>query len=91
LLEVNATNVYSKPGVASANKVTKQNQPIGWSTPQGGVLKNAILEANPTMGEDPKYTLEYSQSYGFVEELGGAFKHVTGTTPKLSWEEIEIQ
>ncbi|MDR0412490.1 MAG: immunoglobulin domain-containing protein [Dysgonamonadaceae bacterium] len=87
LVEVNATNVYSKPGVVSANEVPKQNQPIGWNTPQETAVKDAVLAANLTMGEDPKYTLEYSQSVKFVEDdLGGAFWPASGRTPKLTWE-----
>ncbi|MDR1610703.1 MAG: hypothetical protein LBS08_04250, partial [Candidatus Symbiothrix sp.] len=87
LLEVNATNVYSRPDVASANGVTKSGQPIGWSGTGGENLVNIIIPANPTFGENPKYTLDYSQSAFFSNELGGAFKHAPGRTPKLAWEE----
>jgi hypothetical protein len=87
LVEVNATNVYSRPDVVSINGETKSNQPIGWSSKAAETLKNAILDANLTLGENPKYTLEYSQSAAFAAELGGAFKHAPGRTPKLAWEE----
>jgi hypothetical protein len=62
LLEVTATNVYSRPDVVSVNETNKSNQPIGWNTSARENLKNAILLANPTMGENDKYSLEYSQS-----------------------------
>jgi hypothetical protein len=88
LYEVNATNVYSRPGVASANNgnVPKPNQPIGWMDPNGMNQKDDILAANPTLGENEKYTIEYSKSADFVPELGGAFKYAPGRTPKLAWE-----
>ncbi|MDR0682520.1 MAG: hypothetical protein LBG15_11835, partial [Dysgonamonadaceae bacterium] len=88
LVEINATNVYSRPDVASTNNGTtnKFNRPIGWGSTAGETLKNAILAANPTLGEDLKYTLEYGKSTDFVTELGGAFKYAPGRTPKLAWE-----
>jgi hypothetical protein len=88
LVEINATNVHSKPNVASANNglTPKPNQPIGWTNTAGQNLKDAILLANPTMGENAKYSLEYSQSAAFATELGDAFKHAPGRTPKLAWE-----
>jgi hypothetical protein len=88
LVEVNATNVYSRPDVASTynGTIIKSNQPIGWSTTARETIKNAILAANPTLKEDPKYDLTYSQSAAFATELGGAFKYASGRTPKLAWE-----
>jgi hypothetical protein len=88
LYEVNATNVYSRPGVASADNgnVPKPNQPIGWRNPNEITQKDDILAANPTLGENEKYTIEYSKSPDFVTELGGAFKYAPGRTPKLAWE-----
>jgi hypothetical protein len=88
LYAVNATNVYSRPNVASNNNgtVPKPNQPIGWSSTATENVKNAILDANLTMGENEKYSLEYSQSPAFATELGGAFKYAPGRTPKLAWE-----
>jgi hypothetical protein len=90
LVEINATNVYSKPDVVSANNgnelVTKPNQPIGWQNDAGITLKNAILAANPTLGEYDRYTPEHSQSTDFAAELGGAFKYAPDRTPKLAWE-----
>jgi hypothetical protein len=87
LLEVTATNVYSKPDVVSNNGgVLKSNQPIGWNTSAKESRKNAILLENPTMGENAKYSLEYSKSPAFAAELGDAFKHAPGRTPKLAWE-----
>jgi hypothetical protein len=86
LVEVNATNVYSRPDVVSINSAIKSNQPIGWLNTAGETLKNAILAANPTLKEDPKYDLTYSQSAAFATELGGAFKYAPGRTPKLAWE-----
>jgi hypothetical protein len=88
LVNVNTTNAYSRPDVASANNGAdpKSNQPIGWSNTAQESLKNAILLANPTLGENEKYSLEYSQSPAFATELGNAFKHAQGRTPKLAWE-----
>jgi hypothetical protein len=88
LVEVYATNVYSRQGVASANKgaVAKPNQPIGWLNAEEQALKTAILDANPTLREDAKYSPEYSKSQDFATELGGAFKYAPGLTPKLAWE-----
>jgi hypothetical protein len=89
LVEINATNVYSRLGAASANggSVPKPNQPIGWISPAGQNLATAILAANPTLKEDAKYTPEYSRSSAFVIELGNAFKFANGRTPKLAWEQ----
>jgi hypothetical protein len=81
--EVYATNVYSKPDVASVREVIKSNQPIGWGST---TFRDAVLAANPTLGENSKYTTEYSQSPAFATELGDAFKYVPGRTPKLAWE-----
>jgi hypothetical protein len=89
MVEVNATNVYSRPDVVSANGVLKPNQPIGWSGTSAGNLKIAILDANPTLGENANYTLDYSKSAAFATELGDAFKYATGHTPKLAWEKEE--
>jgi hypothetical protein len=86
LVEVNATNVYSSTNVVSVDGITKSNQPIGWDTSARETLKNTILAANPTLGENEKYTLDYSQSPAFAAELGDAFKHAPGRTPKLAWE-----
>ncbi|MDR0682196.1 MAG: hypothetical protein LBG15_10185, partial [Dysgonamonadaceae bacterium] len=85
LIEVNATNLYSRPDVVSNNSVIKSNQPIGWDTSAREAIKNAILAANPTF-ENPKYTLAYSKSRAFAAELGGAFKYASERTPKLAWE-----
>jgi hypothetical protein len=49
-------------------------------------MTDAILAANPTMGENAKYTLDYSKSQAFADELGSGFKFVPGRTPKLAWE-----
>jgi hypothetical protein len=61
-VEINATNVYSKPNVVSVNNGTlKPNQPIGWAGTVGqNLINNTILPANPTLKEDAKYSLEYS-------------------------------
>jgi hypothetical protein len=85
---INATRVYSRPDVAFANngEVPKSNQPIGWLSTAQESLKNAILLANPAMGENDRYSLEYSQTPAFAAELGDAFKHAPGRTPKLAWE-----
>jgi hypothetical protein len=84
-VEVNATNVYSRPNVVSIDNglTPKPNQPIGLGSPS---LNNTILNANPTMGENEKYSLEYSKTPAFAAELGDAFKHAPGRTPKLAWE-----
>jgi hypothetical protein len=84
--EVNATNVYSRPDVVSINGIIKSNQPIGWDTPTRETWKNAVLAANPTLGENEKYTLEYSKTSAFATELGDAFKYAPGRMPKLAWE-----
>jgi hypothetical protein len=88
LVEVNATNVYSRPDVVSINNgaISKPNQPIGWNNSERENLKDAILLANSTMGENAKYSLEYSKLPAFAAELGDAFKHAPGRTPKLAWE-----
>jgi hypothetical protein len=85
-LTLNATNVYSKPIVISVAGTPKPDQPIGWKNDAGKTFKDAILAANPTMREDPKYTLDYSKSPAFATELGDAFKYAPGRTPKLAWE-----
>jgi hypothetical protein len=89
LVKMNAINVYSRPDVASANNgiVLKSNHPIGWSNSTDKTFAEAVLDANPTLGENPKYTLEYSKSSTFATELGSAFKFANGRTPKLAWEE----
>jgi hypothetical protein len=87
--EVNASNVYSMPDAASAGNGTipKSNQPFGWSSNYvRDLINNVILPNNPTLKEDPKYSLDYSRSAAFATELGGAFKHAPGRTPKLVWE-----
>jgi hypothetical protein len=86
--EVNATNVYSRPGAASATdgSTPKPNQPIGWYGSAQQAYANATLAANPTLREDAKYTLEYSKTSAFATELGAAFKFANGRTPKLAWE-----
>jgi hypothetical protein len=88
LMEVNATNVYSRPDVVSTNNETtpKSNQPIGWSNTAEQTLIAAILFENPTMGENEKYSLDYSKTPAFAAELGDAFKYAPGRTPKLAWE-----
>jgi hypothetical protein len=88
MAEVNATNVYSRPGAASATdgSTPKPDQPIGWYNSAAQAFSNATLAANPTLREDAKYTLEYSKSAAFVTELGSAFKSANGRTPKLAWE-----
>jgi hypothetical protein len=88
LIKVNATNVYSRPNVASAKggDTPRLNQPIGFITVTIPV-RDAILAANPTsLGENEKYTLEYSKTPAFATELGSAFKFANGRTPKLAWE-----
>jgi hypothetical protein len=88
VVEVNATKVYSKPDVASANNgtVPKFNQPIGWMSADIQDLVNNVILVNPTLKEDSKYTLNYSKSPAFATELGNAFKSTSGRTPKLTWE-----
>jgi hypothetical protein len=49
-------------------------------------IANAVLAANPTLGENEKYTLDYSKTPAFAAELGDAFKYTPGRTPKLAWE-----
>jgi hypothetical protein len=85
---VSASNVYSRPNVASANNgaIPKPNHPIGWINAAGKTIVDAILAANPTLKEDAKYSLDYSKSTSFVTELGSAFKYANGRTPKLAWE-----
>jgi hypothetical protein len=76
------------PDAVSANNglVSKPNQPIGWYSTAQKDLIDAILLENPTMGENEKYSLEYSKSPAFATELGDAFKYAPGRTPKLAWE-----
>jgi hypothetical protein len=88
LLKVNATNVYSRPEAASANNGSiVKARPIGWANIAAkNYVDNIVIPTNPTLKEDAKYTLNYSQSAAFVTELGGAFKFANGRTPKLAWE-----
>jgi hypothetical protein len=87
-IEMNAINVYSRPDVASANNgaIPKSNQPIGWWAAGSDLLINMVLPNNPTLKEDPKYSLDYSRSAAFAAELGGAFEAADGRSPKLTWE-----
>jgi hypothetical protein len=86
LTNIIATNVYTKPNTLILNGVPT-NRLIGWtSTNQKTNLVDQLIVANPTMKEDAKYTLDYSQSTDFVTELGGAFEYAPGRTPKLAWE-----
>jgi hypothetical protein len=89
LVEVNATNVYSRQGAASSNNGTtsRSNQPIYWINTAGqDLVNNVILPNNPTLGENEKCTLDYSKTPAFAAELGDAFKYAPGRTPKLAWE-----
>jgi hypothetical protein len=87
LVEVIANNVYSRPDVAANQGTTpKPNRPIGWMT-STEAIKDYVINTNPTLKEDAKYTLDYSQTAAFVTELGSAFKYAEGRPPKLAWEQ----
>jgi hypothetical protein len=86
LTNIIATNVYSKPEALILNGVPTSRL-IGWSnSTQKTNIVDKLVAANPTMKEDAKYTLGYSQSAAFATELGDAFKYVPERTPKLAWE-----
>ena len=84
---VSAVGVYSKPNVTwKSTNIAVPGRVIGY---EGGTRQQwgqDILNANPFMGEDSKYSDDYSKSAEFATELGSAFKHALGRTPKLAWE-----
>ncbi|MDR2805313.1 MAG: hypothetical protein LBB85_06680, partial [Dysgonamonadaceae bacterium] len=87
LTNIIATNVYTKPDALILDDVPT-NRLIGWANAtQKANLVDKLVTANPTMKEDALYTPDHSQSAAFAAELGGAFKHAPGRTPKLAWEE----
>jgi hypothetical protein len=84
-ITITTSNVISRPDVAKVNTSTIVHFQIGFLNAYRPWRESVEL-ANPTMKEDAKYTLDYSQSAAFATELGSAFKYASGRTPKLAWE-----
>jgi hypothetical protein len=83
-------NVRTRPNVVYKNGLTlvEPDRMIGYSSGANKINAQAIETANASqMSADAKYSLDYSRSPAFAAELGDAFKHAPGRTPKLAWEE----
>ncbi|MDR1631286.1 MAG: hypothetical protein LBR97_00090 [Dysgonamonadaceae bacterium] len=84
------SNVRTTPGVVYKNETTlvEPDRMIGYSN--GSNKTNAeVIETTHAaqMSADSNYSLSYSQSTTFSNELGTAFKHAPERTPKLAWED----
>ncbi|GHS96514.1 hypothetical protein FACS189421_01700 [Bacteroidia bacterium] len=86
-LTIIANNTVSRPDVTKKNtSVAVNGRLIGYNTSARQTFAQSVINMNPTLKEDAKYTLNYSKTTAFVSELGSAFKYANGRTPKLAWE-----